>query len=176
MVEFWDILDEDGNKTGRLHERGNQMKKGEFHHQVCIWIVNDKGEFLISKRSPNRHSMPNIWECTGGNTVAGDDSLNSALKEVREELGVTLNPDDGFLFKEIKHIREDGSGKFMDVWIFRQEVDISAIILQPEETCDAMWATKNQIIKMIDEGEFTMWEMSLHFDMNELYENCCKIV
>ena len=43
MAELWDILDENGNKTGRLHERGKPMNKGEYHLEVSVWIENDNG-------------------------------------------------------------------------------------------------------------------------------------
>ena len=118
MAELWDVLDENGNKTGRLRERG-PMKKGEYHLVVNVWIMNDKGEFLISKRTPNK-PFPNLWECTGGSAITGDDSLVTAIKEVKEELGITLDPKNGQLFKrDIRHF-EDGSGDFVDVWLFRQ--------------------------------------------------------
>ncbi|HBL84388.1 MAG: hypothetical protein A2Y17_04825 [Clostridiales bacterium GWF2_38_85] len=51
MTEYWDILDENGNKTGCLHERGKIMQKGEYHLVAQVWIMNGKGEFLISRRS-----------------------------------------------------------------------------------------------------------------------------
>ena len=50
MIELWDILDENGNITGRLHERGKPMVEGDYHLVVHVWIMNHKGEFLISKR------------------------------------------------------------------------------------------------------------------------------
>ena len=31
MVELWDVYNEQGNKTGRLHERGKPMKAGDYH-------------------------------------------------------------------------------------------------------------------------------------------------
>jgi len=40
MSELWDVLDIDGNKTGRIHERGKPMQKGEGHLVVLIWILN----------------------------------------------------------------------------------------------------------------------------------------
>jgi 8-oxo-dGTP diphosphatase len=46
-VEFWDIVDKNGNKTGRLYEKGNSMQKGEYHLAVSVWIINTRGEFLI---------------------------------------------------------------------------------------------------------------------------------
>ena len=50
MAELWDILDENGNKTGCLHERGKPMRKGEYHLTVNVWIENDNGEYLIHGR------------------------------------------------------------------------------------------------------------------------------
>ena len=146
--EFWDVLDEHGNNTGRLYERTLQfsnghMSEGEFHLIVHIWILNDKGEFLISQRAPNK-SQPHMWECTGGCAVAGDDSLTTALKEVKEELGITLDPKNGELFKRYKRVFDNGSGDFVDVWVFRQNVQLSDVIFQEGETCDAMLAEKKK--------------------------------
>lgn len=98
MAEFWDIVDEHGNKTGNLHERGKPMQKGEYHLSISIWIFNSKGEFLISKRTPTQIA-PNMWETTGGSAIAGEDSRAAALRETSEELGITLIPENGQLFK-----------------------------------------------------------------------------
>ncbi|MCL2249565.1 MAG: phosphotransferase, partial [Oscillospiraceae bacterium] len=50
--EVWDILDKDGNKTGRFHERGKPMATGDYHVVVHVWNHNGRGEWLIDKRSP----------------------------------------------------------------------------------------------------------------------------
>ena len=161
MVELWDILDENGNKTGRVHERGKPMNDGEFHLEVYVWIENDNGEYLISQRSPSK-SFPNLWESTGGNAVTGDDSLTTALKEANEELGVSLDPQRGLLLHH--HLRCPGCGGFVDVWLFRQNIDISTVVLAPGETCNAMWASRDEIKRMIDEGTFTTWDMFSDID------------
>jgi Isopentenyldiphosphate isomerase len=51
MTELWDIVDENGNKTGLLHEKGKPMRKGDYHLSVSVWILNSNGEFLISQRT-----------------------------------------------------------------------------------------------------------------------------
>ena len=154
MTELWDVLDENGNKTGRLHERGKPMLTGEFHLVVHVWIMNHKGEFLISKRTPNK-SFPGQWEMTGGCAIVGDDSLSAALREVREEIGVTLLPENGRSLMRLQRPHsEDPGWYYMDVWLFRQDVDLSSVVLQPGETCDAMWADKSTINRMMDEGTF----------------------
>lgn len=165
MTEFWDIVDENGNKTGRLHQRGKSMQKGEYHLSVSVWILNSNGEFLISKRTSTRTS-PNMWETTGGSAIAGEDSLTAVLREAKEELGITFDPRNGRLFKCYTYPHSSGDGSaYINVWIFRQEVDISTVVLQPEETCDAIWASKEKIKQMIEDGAFTGFSY-----INELFE------
>ncbi len=93
MEEIWDIYDENRNLTGKTIKRAeyiNKIKENEYHLVVHIWIKNDNNEWLISKRTPNKH-FPLLWECTGGSALAGEESLTAALREVKEELGITLD-------------------------------------------------------------------------------------
>jgi len=163
LAEFWDILDENGNATGRLHERGKPMSKGEYHLTVYVWIVNDDGEYLISQRSSNK-PFPNLWECTGGNAVAGDDSLTTALKEAKEELGIILKPQNGRMIKHQIRGCDACSHCLGDVWLFRQNVDITTVTLAADETCDVMWASRDEINRMIDDGTFTTWGLFAYMD------------
>jgi len=160
MAEYWDILDQNGNKTGRLHERGEPMGKDEYHLCVYVFIENRHSEYLISQRTPNKE-LPHMWETTGGNAIAGDDSLTTALKEVKEELGITLDPQSGMLIKRCRH---NERANFSDIWIFRQCIDISAVVLNPDETSDAMWASRDKINQMINDGTFTTWGLFNYID------------
>ena len=154
MAEFWDIVDEHGVKTGRIQERGKAMQKGDYHLSVSVWIQNHQGEFLISKRVPTKIA-PNMWETTGGSALAGEDSLAAALRETKEELGVSLNPHNGQRFKSYTYPHSSGDGAaYIEVWVFQQDIDLSTVVLQPEETCDAMWASKSEIRRWIEEGCF----------------------
>ena len=170
MAEMWDILNEDGNKTGRLHERGQPMQKGEYHLGVQVWIMNKDGNFLIAKRTPNRGD---IWHTTGGCAIAGDDSLSAALREVQEEIGVDLNPKSGQLFKRCidPHTNDEGF-IICDVWLFRQEVDITDTVLCPNEISDACWASREQIQKMIIDGTFAQPEDRWYPYLDELFRFC----
>ena len=155
MPELWDILDESGNKTGRMCERGTPMHKGEYHLVIQVWIKNRKNEFLISRWTNNGGCWSGLWQTTGGAAVTGDNSLETALKETREEIGIMLEPKNGQIFKLYNepHKNDDGS-VFIDVWLFRQDFDIEMVLLQPEENCDAMWASKEKIKQMIYDGHF----------------------
>ena len=164
--ELWDVYDSGRNLTGKTHRRADPMRAGDYHLVVHVWLVNSKGEFLITRRSPNK-GYPNIWECTGGSAVAGDDSISAAIREVREEIGLELNPENGRLVSSEK--REDA---FCDVWLFRQDFDINDVVLQKDETSDAKYAKADEIRRMQANGEFIVFHSAeAVFERAKYFEN-----
>jgi 8-oxo-dGTP pyrophosphatase MutT (NUDIX family) len=138
------------------------MARDEYHIVVHVWTRNSSGEYLISKRTPNKN-FPNMWECTSGSAVIGEDSITAAIREVKEELGADLLPANGRIFKQ--YISQN---QFTDVWIFKADIPIENIILQDGETCDALWATKDKIKQMIDDGKFI--DRNIYPYIDELFE------
>lgn len=145
--ELWDVYDGDRKLTGRLHRRGEELAEGDYHLVVHVWTRNSRGEFLLTKRAPNK-GFPNMWESTGGSALTGDDSLTAALREVREETGLILDPERGNCVFSYR-----GSDYFVDVWLFRQDFDLKDVVLQPGETCDKMYADPATIRKLNAAGE-----------------------
>ena len=146
--ELWDVYDENRNLTGRLQRRGDALETGDFHLVVYVWIRQSDGRFLLTKRSPNK-GYPNMWETTGGSAVAGDNSLTAALREVKEETGITLLPENGTCI-----LTHKGENFFGDYWLFRQDIDLNDVVLQEGETCDKMLANEDTIRAMHREGTF----------------------
>jgi 8-oxo-dGTP pyrophosphatase MutT (NUDIX family) len=148
-MELWDIRERSGRLTGRTVERGQPLATGEYHLVVDIWVINAQGEYLVSRRADDKYPDPGLWEPTCGSVVAGEDGKQAALREVREELGIELNPDNGWLFS--RFVLPD---TIVDVWLFTQEADINDVILQPGETADARWADAEHINKLAADGLF----------------------
>ena len=146
--EMWDVLDENRQPTGRLHRRGDFLKKGDYHLVVLVLLENSEGEFLITKRAPNK-GYGNMWETTGGSAIAGDSSLTAALREVKEETGFDVRAEDGKLVHSWQ-----GSEVFVDVWHFVCDLDPAMAVLQAGETCDIKYATEDEIEALYQEGKF----------------------
>lgn len=159
LLELWDIYDCERRLTGKTAVRGEPLPPGEFHLTVHVWMVNPRGEYLISKRSPNK-KPPLLWEATGGAVTAGEDSLTGAVREVKEELGVELEPSRGRLL-----LSETLENRFADLWLFPNNTPIGDIVLQEGETCDAKWSTQEEIEAMIERGEFVDRDACLCLDL-----------
>ncbi|WP_155591046.1 NUDIX hydrolase [Lysinibacillus cavernae] len=143
-MEAWDIYDKNRNKTNKRHIRGTALAAGNYHIVVHVWISNKKGEFLLTKRHKDKH-YPHLWECPGGSILAGESSLDGAIREVKEEIGIDLLRSSG---KLLKSERRDMFHDFYDVWLFDQSFDITETVLQEDEVIDIKWITKSEIEKM----------------------------
>jgi mutator protein MutT len=55
---------------------------------VCAVIINDKSEFLLSRRSQKRDIGK--WEFPGGKTMQGEELQAATEREIKEELGIFI--------------------------------------------------------------------------------------
>lgn len=54
-MEYIDIFDENNNPTGEVKEKVQAHEDGNFHRTAHVWIMNDKKELLLQKRSAKKN-------------------------------------------------------------------------------------------------------------------------
>lgn len=144
-MEKWDLYTKCREKTGKEHVRGEKIPEGFYHLVVHIWIRNCKGEYLISQRSANRPTCPLMWECVGGSVLMGESSIDGALREVKEEVGLDLDPETGkILFTKVRSTFND----ILDVWLFEYDGDLHLDAATTDEVADCRWMTVSEIRKL----------------------------
>lgn len=100
-MEWLDIYDEHGNRTGKTAERGTFLSKGEYFLCAHVILENTDGLFLIQQRSDTKATRPGQWDITAGAVDCGEVSLDGALREAKEEVGLTLPREKmQFLFRD----------------------------------------------------------------------------
>ena len=153
-MELWDLYTESRVKTGETHTRGNPLPKDRYHLVVHVWIKNSKGKYLISQRSKTRKVNPLKFESTAGAVLKGENSLQAAIRETKEELGIALNPNMGKLvFSELRK-ELDGIvfNDIKDVWLFNYDGEVN---LKNATTCEvesAKWMTIDEIYELYSSG------------------------
>jgi len=168
-MELWDLYNERRELIGRDHIRGEEMPQGCYHIVVHVWIRNSKGEYLISQRSADRPTSPLMWECVGGSVTKGEDSLTGALRETKEEVGLTLSPDDGKMIYSVVGRVVNGV-KFtdiLDVWLFPYDGPVSLEQATTNEVAQTVWMTKQQIRELYDTGKLVP-TLGYFFSMGEM--------
>ena len=139
-MEFIDVLDERRNKVGIVRNRELVYKNGDWHKTVHIWLINSKNELLIQKRAKDKQTFPNLWAISiAGHVISGETSIEAALREIKEEIGIDVNPNDLKLIFTIKRIQEYKNGFLHvhdDVYLFKYDLDLYNTKIQKEELTD----------------------------------------
>jgi len=170
MEEYWDLYDEKRKKINKVVKRGEKLDDNEYHLVINAWIKNSNNEFLITQRSANK-KFAFMWECTGGSALKGETSLQAAVREVKEELGIDVNEKSGILIgSTLRHF--SGCPDILDVWLFQQDFPIENVVVQEEEVCNVMWADLNTIKRLYEENKFeanAFFEDALDYIREDIY-------
>ena len=146
-MELVDLLNNRKELTGETCER-NAVPEGKYRLSIHIWIVNDKNEILIQQRSASRKMFPNMWTNTGGACIAGETSIETVFRELKEELNVIPNIDDLELIASYKRKKD-----YVDVWLLRQNINIKDLKFNDNEVQAAKWASIEEWKKLLIEEQ-----------------------
>lgn len=98
LMELLDVVDENGLPTGAVVPREKAHAEGIRHRTSHVWLVRmraGKLEILLQKRCRTKDSWPGCYDISSaGHIPAGVDFIPSALRELREELGVEAGPEE----------------------------------------------------------------------------------
>lgn len=153
MEEYFDVLDEKGNYTGKKELRDKCHKEGLWHKAVVVFVINSKNQVLLQKRSASKKMWPNTWDVTaGGHVLAGEFGFESIIREAKEELGIDLEKNDiTFIGSSLSvNIKGDITNKhYNEYYIANKDLDETKLELQTEEVSEVKWIDKNEIIERI---------------------------
>ena len=154
--EIFDIVDENGVPTGETVTRAKAHAKGIHHRTVHIWVIRyNEGiaEVLLQKRALTKDSFPGQYDTSSaGHIQAGDEPLESAIRELSEELGIFATENQLHLIGTfpIKYEKEFHGKVFKDneiafVYTYEEPVDIDKLIIQKEELDSVAWFNLNEV-------------------------------
>lgn len=147
MEEYWDIYDENRVFQNRTIRRGDTFGNGEYYVCCEMWFQNTKAELLITQRHPNKKAG-GLWEFLGGGVLAGETTARAAVREVKEEIGITVVENELSLIHTHRQ-----RNYFMDIYHVKKDIDIQSIVLNENETVNAQWVSKEELQAMIDNQE-----------------------
>ena len=152
--EYFDILDENGNKTGKTKLRSEVHRDGDWHKAVHIWIINDKGDILLQRRCATKDSNPNMLDISSaGHLSAGDSSLDGAIRELKEELNLDVKPNELQFIKTLKRSSKYTStflnNEFDDLYILRTNKTIDEMSFQKEEISEIFYVSYKDFKHMV---------------------------
>ncbi len=125
-IEPIEVLDKEGTPTGEIGILDDVVGRGLWCRSTHVWLINSKQEIYIQQRSFKMFNNPGKWgEAGGGYITAGHSALQTAQKEIQEELSLNVPINKFENLGEIKQIekRRDDKVTRQLVTVYLAEVD-----------------------------------------------------
>lgn len=151
-MELLDIVDENNNLTGKTEEKEIVHKKGLWHREVAIWIMNNKGEILTQKRASTKKQNPNKWGLTAGHIDAGESVESAMSREILEGLGVEIKDFSKIEIAKIqtKHNNSNTiNNYFAYVFFAKVDYDIKDYTIQKDELSELKYITLEELEEIV---------------------------
>ena len=160
-MEYLDVCDEKGQPTGGIVSRDKAHRDGIRHRTAHVWVIREeKGriQVLLQKRSANKESFPGMYDTSSaGHIPAGCEPLDSALRELREELGIEAGEGQICYIGAICNRYEAQfrgkifrDNEYCSVYLYREPLDAESLHLQAEEVERVDWFDLEQVREEIE--------------------------
>lgn len=108
-------------------------------NHTSLWLIIKDKKLLLTKRSNYTKMFPGRWAIPGGRSDEGEIPESTAIREMREELGIEFTPEKLFQTAMIEHSWEVRTS-YRYLWSFTGK-----IFLQEEEADGYAWLAYDEI-------------------------------
>lgn len=160
-MEILDIVDEHGQPTGETVPRSIAHTEGIRHRTSHVWLARRRGdqiEILVQKRCDEKDSFPGCYDISSaGHIPAGVDFKPSAIRELKEELGIDASEEE-LIYCGYRHISYDGEFRgepfrdrqFTNTYVMWRDLEVSDFTLQAEEVSEVRWFELETLLEAVE--------------------------
>lgn len=150
------VVDEN-NQPIEPQKRSDAHKNGLWHRTSGIWIINGNKQILCQKRSLKKDTKPGMWEAFfGGHLAPGEEYKENAAKEVKEELGVSVNLNELIPYKVFKSDKPTHK-EFQHVFTLILESSQNNFNFEKEEIDQLSWKDIEEIKTILLDKKDSHW-------------------
>ena len=169
--ELFDIYDEHDQKMGTV-PRDEVHAKGYLHHSFHCWIARDTPEgrkILFQKRQDSKDTFPGLYDITAAGHLSAGETVEDAVREVEEELGIPVRMDQLTSFGTIDYYATGTAGgkAFIDrekcfVFGYLLNLPLTDYRLQQEEVAGLYETDLDGVIALFEGTQSTISASGIH--------------
>jgi isopentenyldiphosphate isomerase len=150
MEEYIDIVTKEGFSTGKSALKSEIHTKGHYHNTAHVWLYTKDGHVLLAQRAASKLICPLLWDVSvAGHVDAGETIEHAAIREVKEEIGLTLTKSQVTKIGVFECFQSYPNGiadnEFHHTFISELKTDIKNLILDKNEV---------EAVKLVSLSEF----------------------
>ena len=179
-MELLDILNPDGTVSGRVGERTVLHREGNLHSTADVWLVRRKScgwDILLQKRAQGKDAFPGYYDTSSaGHVQAGAEYLESALRELKEELGIQAEREElHFVGKHEAYCEAEFYGmpfrnrELSAIYVLERDVEADSLRLQKEEVESVCWIDLEECLQGVRKGTLKTCLLEERLEMLKTY-------
>lgn len=132
--------------TGRIYIRNEPWPDNEddcYIVGINNWIINKAGKLLVQRRAMTKKNNPGKWSSTNGLIQYGETNIETVKRETKEELGIEIEPNQIFLFKENHFVDKHW---LVDIFITYANINLENIKIQESEVDKVAFVTLDEFL------------------------------
>jgi len=144
--EIFDVVNE-RDEVIDCRPRSEVHRLGLKHRAVHVLVFNAHGEIFLQKRSMKKDRQPGVWDSSAsGHVDSGEDYDTTSVRELHEEIGLSLAQPPERLFKIGACAETDQEF----VWVYRCQSE-GPFTLNAEEIDSGGWFAPENVSRWIAE-------------------------
>lgn len=152
VVEMLEYYDEYNKEKIGVAERKIIHENELWHREVAVWVMNNKKELLLQRRSPKKEVGANKLSITAGHIDVGESPVEAALREVREEIGLKLISSDLNFIGIYRNVQKNNHC-FSYTYLVRTNKGVEQMTMQEEEVSELMYISIDDLEKRMKEQD-----------------------
>lgn len=151
-MELLEYFDEKNENLIGVEERQVIHNKGLWHREVAVWVVNDKNEVLLQRRSAKKKQGANKISITAGHIDVDEKPECAAVRELSEEVGIFVQTSD-LIFLDIYRNERVDNKCFSYTYLVKTDKKIEDMCIQEDEVSEVMYSSIENLEDRIKNGD-----------------------
>ena len=123
----------------------SELLPHEIYRVTGLWVLNERGDILLAKRSQNKKHDPGTWGTSVSGTIEEGESYESNIvKEAFEELGLK-----DLILEVGPLVFIDDGHRFFCQWFYTVVPADTDFVLQVEEVEEVTWISRTELLEMV---------------------------
>lgn len=148
-MEYLSIFDSNKRNLNKTIQRSQKPSMGEYY-LICETCILSNNNLLVTLRSPTKKTDPNKWDIVGGHVKFGETSREAAQREIKEELGLEIDPN-----KLVYMGTERNDVLFSDLFLLDTKINLSKIQFQKDEISAIKMVGYREFLRMLNGKQFS---------------------
>lgn len=146
------VVDELDNIIGEKWR--DELENNDCWRIIAVWVIDQNGNVLLQQRSKHKKIGPGVWTAGCEGTVEKDhDPLETAVRELNEELGLKVSPDKLVATHKLHYDHPILGWRICSGYILKiDHKDPDDFTIQKSEVAQLKWFTIDELKEFLDKN------------------------